>query len=58
MSLFQPFFHHHHHHHTVNILEQNMGVYISLSIVVFSKVTGCEIVGFGLLKLDSVMDLV
>jgi len=55
MSLCQPFFHH---HHKVNILEQNMGVHVSLNIVVFPKVAGCEIIGFGLLKLDSAMDLV
>jgi hypothetical protein len=35
-----------------------MGVYISLNILVLPKVTGCEVDGFGLLKLDSVMDLV
>lgn len=48
MFLCQPFFHHY--HYTVNVLEQNMGVRISLSIVVFPKVMGCDIDGFGLLK--------
>ena len=64
MSLCQPFFHHRHHHHnhhnhdhTVNILEQNLGVHVSLNVVVLPKVTGCAVIGFCLLKLELVMDL-
>lgn len=42
----------------LNVLGHNRGILISSDIIVCPVLMGCEIVGFGLRKLDSVIDLV